>query len=211
VLPNVVTGETRLYSRPQFSPDGALLLVDAFLANGGVVNAIVDLETGTVVEAPLTSPQDTSALTARWLSDGRFMVYRDTNSLSTLAPGFYIYGANAPGASPSQWLPLDTGVSVLSVVEPTPGQLRAVLADAGGALRVVDIVFGNQAVVRALERLDAPRLSPDGQYVAGLEGATSESGALTGTLTLIDLGTGAGYRLSSPQAGSAFRWAQRET
>jgi hypothetical protein len=208
VLPNVTTGDTRLYARPQFSPDGRLLLVDAFLSNGSVVNAVFDLEAGTVVEAPPTNPEDISALTARWLADGRFLIYRDANRGSTMEAGFYIYSAAAPGASTSQWLPLPEGVTVLSVVEPTPGQLRAVLADAGGALSVVDIQFGQQALVRRLESLEAPRLSPDGQFVAGLSSTTTESGALAGTLVILELETGAGYSLGNPPTVSAFRWAQ---
>lgn len=206
VLPNVTTGDTRLYARPQFSPDGTLLLVDAFLSNGGVVNAIFNLETQSRVESPLTTPDDVSALTARWLSDGRFLLYR--NASGTLEGGFYIYSAGAPGASPSQWLPLSEGVTVLSVVEPTPGQLRAVLADAGGTLSVVDILFGQQTVVRALDRLEAPRLSPDGRFVAGLSDATTESGTLTGTLVIVNLETGEAYSLGNPSAVSTFRWAQ---
>lgn len=206
VLPNVTTGDTRLYSRPQFSPDGRLLLVDAYLSNGGVVNAVFDLQAGTTVEAPLTSPDDISALSARWLSDGRFLLYRDANSGSTLEAGFYIYSAGAPGASTSQWLPLNEGDLVLSVVEPTPGQLRAVLGDAAGALRVVDILFGQQAVVRTLDNLGAPRLSPDGLYVAGLVD-TAGGESLTGRLLIIDLGAGTQYSLSNPPAVTRFRWA----
>ncbi len=203
----VPNGSGRVYRRPQFSTDGNYLLVDVYLSNGGVINAIVDLAARTIIEAPPPVADDTSALTARWLSGGRYLVIRDGNSSS--GEGLYIYSATAPGIAPLQTFPLEPGVIVRAAAEIAAGQIRAALATPDEPrLRVVDLLLGQQAEVTQLDPLLAPRFSPDGAYLAGYVSLDEVDGIRRGALILESLDSGSRTRLSQPPVVWSFRWVR---
>lgn len=204
----VPNGSGRVYRRPQFSADGGFLLVDVYLGGGGVINAVVDLTARTIIEAPPPAQSDdSSALTARWLSGDRYLVIRDANNSG--GEGLYIYSAAAPGVAPLETFPLERGVFVRAAAEVAAGQIRAALEIPGEAgLRVVDLLLGQRADVTTLAPLLAPRFSPDGAYVAGYAALDEIDGIRRGALLLEALDSGARMALSQPPAVWAFRWAR---
>ncbi|PJF24665.1 MAG: hypothetical protein CUN53_16690, partial [Phototrophicales bacterium] len=203
----VPNGSGRVYRRPQFSMDGNYLLLDVYISDGGVINAVVDLAARTIIETPPAAEDDTSALTARWLSGGRYLVIRDGNNLG--GDGLYIYNATAPGITPLQTFPLDQGVIVRAAAEIAAGQIRAALETPGdSSLRVVDLLLGQQVQVKALDPLLAPRFSPDGSYLAGYASLEELDGIRRGALLLESLDSGSRMMLSQPPVVWSFRWVR---
>lgn len=203
----VPNGSGRIYRRPQFSTDGNYLLVDVYLSDGGVINAVVDLTARTIIEAPPAAEDDTSALTARWLSGGRYLVIRDGDSSGD--EGLYIYSATAPGIAPLQTFPLEPGVIVRAAAEIAAGQIRAALETPGEPnLRVVDLLLGQQAQVKTLDPLLAPRFSPNGAYLAGYASLDDVDGIRRGALLLESLDSGSRMILSQPPVVWSFRWVR---
>jgi hypothetical protein len=172
-----------------------------------VINAVVDLAARTIIEAPPAAGNDTSALTARWLSGGRYLVIRDGDHSG--GEGLYIYNATAPGIAPVQTFPLEPGVIVRAAAEIAAGQIRAVLETPGDpSLRVVDLLLGQQAQVKALDPLLAPRFSPDGAYLAGYASLDDVDGIRRGALLLESLDSGSRMMLSQPPVVWSFRWVR---
>ena len=52
--------------------------------------------------------------------------------------------------------------------------------------------------------LNAPRISPNGRFVAGYENVTDR----LGTLTIIDLQNGRRYQLTTPETSTAYQWRE---
>jgi hypothetical protein len=199
-----------VYRRPQFSPDGARLLLDAY-RGAEVTSVVLTLETGELTEVPMGPPDELRALNARWLSENRILTF---NSPAT-APGgeanFFIHDALAPAASPVQRLPLPAGMVVRDVIARGRAdgrvELRALLAAGADApVQVVDLDGGAQTAIMDLGPLIAPRLSPDGRFVAGLLEVNEVGGVLLGPLVFIDVSLGGQFLLSTPERTSGFRW-----
>jgi hypothetical protein len=193
-----------VYRRPQFAPNGSTLLVDVYRGER-VWTGVFDLTSRTLLEAPPPgAAEDTRAARARWLTDGRAFTYADAAAPSGVPAGFYVFNPTAVGAVPAQWLPFDAAINVRAAVEALPGEIRAVIAD-GDALRVVDfdLESGEQTPIWTLPvPLSAPRISPNGRFIAGYENVTERMG----TLTVIDLQDGRRYQLTTPETSMGFQW-----
>lgn len=204
-------GDGVTFHRPQFSPDGRFLLLDAYSA-GGVASAVLDLTTRTLVTGPTAAADDPRPPQSRWLRDGRIYTYVDAGSASTVAPGLYVLDATALSTTPAQWLPLPTGVTVRASVEAVTGTLRVLQAQGSetfAPLSVVDydLMRGDARTVLDIGPLVAPQLSPDGRFVGGYESLTLIDGVQQGALLIVDLQTGRRYLLNNPAAAWGFSWA----
>ncbi len=202
----IVNAADTIYRRPQFSPDGTRLLVDIYRGDR-VWTGVFDLTNQTLIEAPVPdSAEDTRAARARWLADGRAVTYADAVAASGVSVGFYVFDPVAAGEAPAQWIPFDASINVRAAVEVLPGVVRTVIAQ-GDTLQVVDFDLsgGGQTPVLALDAaLNAPRISPNGRFVAGYENVTDR----LGTLTIIDLQNGRRYQLTTPETSTAFAWRE---
>lgn len=202
----IVNAADTIYRRPQFSPDGSRLLVDIYRGDR-VWTGVFDLTSKALIEAPVPdSPEDTRAARARWLADGRAYTYADAAAPSGVSAGFYVFDPVAAGSAPAQWVPFDSSINVRTAVEVLPGVIRAVIAQAD-VLQVVDIDLsgGGQTPVLAFDvPLNAPRISPNGRFVAGYENVTDR----LGTLTIIDLQNGRRYQLTTPETSTAYQWRE---
>ena len=202
----IVNAADTIYRRPQFSPDGSRLLVDIYRGDR-VWTGVFDLTSKALIEAPVPeSAEDTRAARARWLADGRAYTYADAVAPSGVSAGFYVFDPVAAGSAPAQWVPFDSSINVRTAVEVLPGVIRAVIAQAD-VLQVVDIDLsgGGQTPVLALDvPLNAPRISPNGRFVAGYENVTDR----LGTLTIIDLQNGRRYQLTTPETSTAYQWRE---
>ncbi len=200
----IVNNAEMIYRRPQFSPDGTKLMLDIYRGDR-VWTGVFDLEADVLVEAPVpTAAEDTRAARSRWLSDGRAFTYADTAAISGVAEGFYVFDPMAMGAIPPQWIPFNSTINMRAVVEVLPGVIRAVVAE-GETLQVVDFDLPNarQTPILALDpSLTAPRISPDGRFIAGYENVIERMG----TLTVIDLQDGRRYQLITPETSMGFAW-----
>ncbi len=202
----IVNAADTIYRRPQFSPDGSRLLVDIYRGDR-VWTGVFDLTTQTLIEAPVPdSAEDTRAARTRWLADGRAVTYADAVAASGVSVGFYVFDPVAAGEAPAQWIPFDSAINVRAAVEVLPDVIRTVIAQ-GETLQVVDFDLsgGGQTPVLTLDTaLTAPRISPNGRFVAGYENVTDR----LGTLTIIDLQNGRRYQLTTPEASTAFAWRE---
>jgi len=196
----------RTYRHPQFAPEGDQMLVDVYIGDTAIVNAVVDLTARTIIEAPPSSGDDTSALTARWLSGGRYLLVRDANT-GDIDPGVYVYNASAPGTIPASSFALDANVDVRAASEIAAGQLRAAL-DAQPGLQIVDFLLGQRADVAMLEPLIASRFSPDGAFIAGYAALTEIDGVRQGALIVASVEGGTRTILTQPDAVWSFQWAR---
>lgn len=202
-------GEAIIYRRPQFSPNGQYLLLDAYTSNG-LATAVLTLDSGTVAHQYADSPQDLRPLTARWLHDGRILTLTDAASPDTVTnPGFYLLDPITLGASPAHWVPLTAGAVVRDLLLIGGDQFRVALTSGDGApVRIVDLNGLNLHEVAALPALISPNLSPDGRFVAAYESLADVGGAREGPLLIADLERGGLFRFANPPAVRVFRWVE---
>ncbi len=211
VLPNTPDSEgdnARRYRRPQFSPDGTRLLVDAY-APEVTIATIFEIESGDIVEIP-PEDNDPRIITSRWLPDGRILMWRDgAMTAPEIDTGLYIFDSVLPDVTPVEWVPLPTDAQVRDVRQITPGQYRTLLSSVNDALiRVVDVRGFDAQSIAAIDNLQAPRLSSDSRFVAGYETLTDEDGdgIAEGPLIIADLERGGVFRIAQPPAIWNFRW-----
>jgi hypothetical protein len=172
---------------------------------------ILDLADGTVTEIASEGAADSRPLNARWALDGRVLSYSDALT-GGAESGLYLWDADAPQA-PAERLPLPEGTAVRSLIEYAPGELRALLADAlnpNAPLEAVDISLATGASRPVLEiaPLTAPRLAPDGRFIAAYDGLVEMDGVQQGPLALVDLQSGQRAVLSQPETVWGFRWSR---
>ncbi len=202
-------GRAVVYRRPQFSPDGRRLLLDAYTTEG-IATAVLTLDSGAVALQLAESPQDLRALTARWLRDGRIVTYTDAASPDRVTnAGLYLLDAVTLGASPARWIPLTAGATVRDLLQITGDAFRVALTGVdGGPVRVYDLTGLDQREVAVLPPLVSPNLSPDGRFVAAYESLTEVDGIRQGPLVIADLERGGLFRFTQPPAVRVFRWVE---
>lgn len=203
-----LANDSRTFRRPQWSPDGARLLLDVY-NEAGIVAGILTLESGSITETVPAAPDDVRPLTSRWLRDGRILTYIDAGFNSSVDPGLYILDSVAPATTPIQWLPLPENILVRDVVETARDQFRTLLTTGGSApLRVVDISGVQQDEIITLPALPAPRLSPDGRFIAAYDALNMIDGIAQGRLMFVDLQRGGQFLISAPESIWGFQWAR---
>lgn len=203
------TGHALIYRRPQYSPDGQRLLLDAY-TSARIDTAVLTLSSSAVATQEADSAQDLRALTARWLRDGRILTYADAASPDTVTDaGFYLLDAITLGASPARWIPLTAGAVVRDVLQISGDQFRVALTGGEGtAVRVVDLAGLDQREIAVLPPLIAPNLAPDGRFVAAYESLNEINGVRQGPLLIADLERGGLFRWTQPPSVSSFRWVE---
>jgi Tol biopolymer transport system component len=202
-------GET--YHRPQFAPDGKRLLVDVYSGSSTSVG-VLDVTTRDLVESAPAASDDPRATQTHWLRDGRIYTYVDASTPSSVAPGFYLLDATAPGSTPAQWIPLQPQVTVRASIEAVAGSLRVLTAqgtDAFAPLSAVDydLTRGQPKPILDIGSVIAPQISPDGRFVGGYESLTEIDGIQQGAIMVVDLETGRRFVLSNPATAWSFEWA----
>ncbi len=210
---NVPPGDVRVYFDPQWSPDGARLLVSVGFWEG-MTFAVLDAGTGAELFMATVVAGE-----AAWTDDGRVLAWASSWGYQT--PGLYLLEPAAPAGSPPREL-LASGTAVLDVRRSEAGVWYALVA--------TSVEIGPQYVrVLAAPALDgryaplavgaggfasAPQLGVAGQgepvVVAGLRGMTyGEDGRAAGNLILLDMITGQTIQVRTAGPVSEVRWAGR--
>jgi Tol biopolymer transport system component len=204
----ILSNDERVFRRPQWSPDGTRLLLDAY-TDSAVVAAILTLETGNIVESVPAAPDDVRPLTSRWLRDGRILTYVDAGFNSSVDVGLYIFDSVSPATTPVEWLPLPENILVRDVIEVERDLYRTLLTTGGSApIQVVDMSGVQQDTVTTIQTTNAPRLSPDGRFIASYETLTEIDGIAQGRLLFVDLLRGGQFLLSEPDSTWGFQWTR---
>ncbi len=192
----------REYSRPQFAPNLDALLIN-ILKDDGVAMGMIDTNTGELLEMP---PRYSNG---RWLSDGRILTFGGVDN-PYVKGGLHLTDVNTLDVPAG--LLADT-VAVLDAGEHEPGTLRLLVtaSDLGpSALRVVDMNTTTGALVPAADGgfISAPRLSPDGQFIAGYRYQILNENTYVweGPLTIRNLVDGQQVVLSEPSPVWEFQW-----
>jgi hypothetical protein len=203
------SGRAVIYRRPQYSPDGQRLLLDAY-SGDRIDTAVLTLGSGAVAVQEADSAQDLRALTARWLRDGRIVTWVDAASPDSVTDaGFYLLDPITLGTSPARWIPLTSGAVVRDVLQISGDQFRVALTGGDGTpVRVVDLAGLNQREIAVLPPLAAPNLGPDGRFVAAYERLEEADGRRQGPLLIADLERGGLFRWAQPPLVSSFRWVE---
>lgn len=195
--------ETRVLTRPRYAPNTEALLVDVLYADG-VSTGILDTISGELLELPV------GFTNGEWLYDRRILTFGQRA------------GQNRSGVQittleqferPEIILP-DIVSVIDAVIIPRVGRedLRVIIdpgtADGPSPLRVFD--FRDVAgLVPVLEQgfIEAPKLSPDGRFVAGYTRTrTAADGTLQGQLTLMNLNTGEQVAVADQRFVSNIQW-----
>ena len=211
LVANILPGEGRpetqvqLHEEPQWSPDGAWLLIKVSFYEGYDF-ALLPTESPIAVDPILLDLYNSQA---EWTQDGLIMVYGAGGGyspphLSLVQPG------ESPGVSHLLSLPIldaalrpDRRIGLLRIpsptaLGPTSVQLYSALAD-GSDLKVESSPFV----------LDTPRLSPDGVLVAGLYGARpDEFGEIRGQLALVNSSTGETFVIEGVVGAHDLQWGR---
>lgn len=179
---------------PRFVPGTRSLLVQQ-----GPSVALLDLDTGQVQTAP--QPGYDRALV---LSDGRLVLYSPT------VPGVYI-------TTSGDLLMLNQlivgGPTVRHMVEVPGGAIRMVTWEPIQGQAVVDFNLNSGIATTVshenLAFVGAPRLSPDGNYVAGYNNVAPDAEAIaSGQLVIYEVSTGLVQTLEYPVPAMQYVWAR---
>jgi WD40 repeat protein len=205
-------GETRVYSSPQWSPDGTRLLVVVGLYEGSLLG-VVDVATGSVTELKGTG-------SGLWTGDGRVLAW--SWSWGYQVPGLYLLDPAAPdapaaavlgsrypviGATHGQdgrWYAL-----VSSVADVGPRFLRVWAADSPGG--PFALLYGDTAggFVDSSPQIAVPGPGQGGPVlVAGLRSTLydPQQAIFTGDLVVVDLLHGATVQIQTGGRVSDVQW-----
>jgi hypothetical protein len=178
------------YVQPQFAPNVNALMANQLNAGLGVF----DIEAGS-----FTVFSDTHI--GFWLRDGRIA--------SVENGGINIYELSTL-PTPSEFVSFPGGAVAGNIIEASRNSLRMVLiAPALQPAQIAEFELGGSGItpIAQVGYLVAPRLSPDGSFVAGYRYLRTDSfGYTRGPLLFVDVETGERVTLSSPPEAWAFRW-----
>ncbi|MCZ7541927.1 MAG: hypothetical protein M5U29_18840 [Anaerolineae bacterium] len=210
---NVPPDEVRAYFDPQWSPDGARLLVGVGFWEG-MTFAVLDAGTGAELFMATVVAGE-----AAWSGDGRVLTWASGWGYQT--PGLFLLDPAAPAETPPREL-LASGTAVLDVRRGEAAVWYALVATSAEIgpqyLRVLaaPALDGRYAplAVGAGGFASAPQLGVAGQgepvVVAGLRGMTyGEDGRAAGNLVLLDMITGQMIQVRTAGPVSDVRWAGR--
>jgi hypothetical protein len=194
------------FGEPQFSLDGAQLLVSELLPGTNGVHGVVDLTSGAY-----TRLETDFGVRAFWLSDGSIISFGITpqggtgaeQSIVRFAPG------NLSAAEPIYTLTSSTRIE--TITESVRGEIRLIAReDADATPRMIDVAFANgeQAVITQLPTILAPQLSFDGGFVGGYLTQSDVEGIVQGPLTIYNANNGEQALLGSPTSVWGFQWAR---
>jgi hypothetical protein len=199
----------RIYSHPQWSPDGAWLLAQVNFYEG---YDFALLSTGTRPN-PITLGLFQSQ--AKWTGEGLVMVYNEGGhygepTLKLVEPGTpttIIDLLDLPIADvvvrPDGSLALLRRLSPAYTTGPTSVQIYGALLEKASSVPIVDLQPETGAIV-----LEQPVLSPDGVLIAGLaEGRMDEFGTLAGQLMIVNPATGEMFVIEGLSGVYDVRWA----
>jgi WD40 repeat protein len=207
-------GETRVYSSPQWNPDGTRLLVVVGFYEGSLLG-VVDVATGGVTEL-----KGASASNGLWTGDGRVLAW--SWSYGYQVPGLYLLDPAAPDAPAAtvlgprypvvhvtqgpdgQWVAL-----VSAVADVGPRFLRVWAADAPDGPFAPLYGDTGGGFVDASWQIVVPRADQGGPVlVAGLRSATADTGQglFSGDLVVLDMQQGAVVRIQTPGRVSDVQW-----
>lgn len=207
-------GETRVYSSPQWNPDGTRLLTVVGFYEGSLLS-VVDVATGGVTEL-----RGASASNGLWTDDGRVLAW--SWSWGYQVPGLYLLDPAAPDAPAA--VVLGPRYPVVNVTQGSDGQwvaLVSAVADVGPRfLRVwaADApdgpfapLYGDAAggFVDASPQIAVPGRDQSGPVlVAGLHPAVVDTGQTlySGDLIVLDMQQGTAVQIQTPGRVSEVQW-----
>ncbi len=193
--------EIRIYMRPRWSPDGTMLLISVGYYEGSGL-AVLPITGGEPLALPV------GATEGAWLPDGRVLAW-DAGFTFT-EPGLYVIDP----ANPEKITILDTAWHVLDAMPLASEAAKILRAPAGDVLGpsmaqpfLVPVLPGALPIVEGQGGLiEAPELSPDGRFAAGLRNMSYGDYGPMGDLVIINLTTGERFALATPGAAWGLQW-----
>ncbi len=198
--------QVRVYLRPRWNPSGSLLLVEIGYYEGSGLG-ILPITGGEALELPTGASQGT------WLPNGLVLAWDYGRAYAT--PGLYLVDPVNIGAVVTV---LDEAWHIRDAA-PLANEAAMVLRDTGGGdflgPRVVQ-PFLVPLLPEALPiphgqggLLEAPVLSPEGRYAAGLRQAGQGDFGLAGRLAIVHLETGERFAVETPGEVWGLQWGER--
>ncbi len=196
--------QVRVYMRPRWSPDSTRLLVDIGYYEGAGLG-ILPITGGEAVPLPV------AAFQGAWLPNGQVLAW--ASGFAYVTPGLYL-------VDPAN---VSTAITILGeswhVADAVPlaNEAAMILAIPGGEAMGPNAVqpFLVPILPDALPipdgqggLIEAPVLSPDGKYVAGLRAATYGDFGLAGRLVIIHLETGERTAIQTPGEVWGLQWGR---
>jgi WD40 repeat protein len=196
---SVLENTTETYTLPRFAPNLEALLVNISTEGGGTTG-LFDPNSGEVLRMP------DGYINGRWLNGGRILTFGVPDPI--FEGGLHLTDTTTLDV-PAVLLP-DT-VSVLEAGEIEQGSLRLLLVSTPtgpSALRVVDMNINDGQLTPVANEgyMVAPRLSPDGQFIAGYRYLSLNETIWQGPLTIRSLATGQQVAFSQPSPVWGFQW-----
>jgi Tol biopolymer transport system component len=193
------------FGEPQYSPDGARLLISELLPGTNGLHGVIDLSDGSYQRL-----QTDYGARALWLSDGSIISFGVSSVADLGAQQSIVRFAPSPSDPAEVIYTLDSSARVETVIESVRGEIRLIASQTGAAPAMIDVAFasGEQATITSLPSIAAPRLSYDGGFVAGYLSQTEVDGIRQGPLTLYNANNGEQVLLGSPTSVWSFQWAR---
>ncbi len=196
--------QVRVYMRPRWSPNNTMLLVDVGLYEG-VMQAILPITGGE------TFPLPTGTNGGAWLPNGQVLTWG--SGFAYVTPGLYL--VNPADLSASTTI-LNEAWHVSDAV-PLANEAAAILSSPGGDVMgpntvqpyLVPILPDALPIPNGQGGLiEAPVLSPDGGFAAGLRAASYGDFGLAGRLVLINLASGERLAIQTPGEVWGLQWGR---
>jgi hypothetical protein len=193
------SADTDAYTMPRFAPNLDAMLVNIGGEAGGTTG-LLDTNSGELLEMP------GGYINGRWLNDGRILTFGVPDPL--FEGGLHLTDTSTLDV-PAVLLP--DSIAVLEAGEIQQGSLRLLLVSTPtgpSVLRVVDMNIndGQLTPIANAGFMVSPRLSPDGQYIAGYRYLILNQTTLQGPLTIRNLADGQQVAFSQPSPVWSFQW-----
>jgi hypothetical protein len=193
------------YGEPQFSPDGAQLLISELRPGSNGVHGVL-----TIADSTYRVLQTDFGARALWLSDGSIISFGYTPMTAPSAQQAIVRFPPGSTDAAEPVYEIDSTARIETITESVLGEIRLITQAQDGITTMLDVAYATQqqASITQLPVIFAPQLSYDGGFIAGYINQSEINGIRQGPLTIYNANSGVQVLLGSPSSVWQFQWGR---